>query len=218
MATFHPTLPRGARVLAGQKATLAEILVGPAHENDGTLNLFGALRTSMATTGYETVKEFQKAEVMVAPALKTEGQVAPARAGHRHGLMSSEHPDLVLVVDFGAQYAQLIARRVREAHVYSEIVPRSMPVAEMLAKRPKAIILSGGPASVHVDGAPDIDAGDVRRGRARCSASVTARSSSRAISAARSPRPGRASTAAPSCTSKVRRCCWPTSPSTRSCG
>ncbi len=74
MATFHPTLPRGARVFAGQKATLEEILVGPAHENDGTLNLFGALRTSMATTGYETVKEFQKAEVMVAPALKTEGK------------------------------------------------------------------------------------------------------------------------------------------------
>jgi GMP synthase (glutamine-hydrolysing) len=66
-------------------------------------------------------------------------------------------PDLVLVVDFGAQYAQLIARRVREAHVYSEIVPRSTPVAEMLARRPKAIILSGGPASVHVDGAPSID-------------------------------------------------------------
>ena len=74
MATFHPTLPRGARVEAGRKASMQEILVGPAHENDGTLNLFGALRTSMATTGYETVKEFQKAEVMVAPALKTEGK------------------------------------------------------------------------------------------------------------------------------------------------
>ncbi len=65
--------------------------------------------------------------------------------------------DLVLVVDFGAQYAQLIARRVREAHVYSEIVPRSTPVEEMLARHPKGIIFSGGPASVHVDGAPSID-------------------------------------------------------------
>jgi IMP dehydrogenase len=74
MATFHPSLPRGARVEVGQKGSYAEILVGPAHENDGTLNLFGALRTSMATCGYETVKEFQKAEVMVAPALKTEGK------------------------------------------------------------------------------------------------------------------------------------------------
>jgi IMP dehydrogenase len=74
MATFHPTLPRGARVHVGTRGTLQEILVGPAHENDGRLNLFGALRTSMATTGYESVKEFQKAEVMVAPALQSEGK------------------------------------------------------------------------------------------------------------------------------------------------
>jgi IMP dehydrogenase len=81
MATFHPTLPRGARVYSGKKGTLEEILVGPAHENDGTLNLFGALRTSMATTGYETVKEFQKAEVMVAPSLQTEGKALQRSQG-----------------------------------------------------------------------------------------------------------------------------------------
>jgi IMP dehydrogenase len=81
MATFHPTLPRGARVYAGQKGTLREILVGPAHENDGTLNLFGALRTSMATCGYSSVREFQKAEVMVAPALQTEGKALQRSQG-----------------------------------------------------------------------------------------------------------------------------------------
>jgi IMP dehydrogenase len=74
MATFHPTLPRGARVRTETRGTLEEILVGPAHDNDGRMNLFGALRTSMATCGYETLKEFQKAEVMVAPALQTEGK------------------------------------------------------------------------------------------------------------------------------------------------
>ncbi len=65
--------------------------------------------------------------------------------------------DTVLVVDFGAQYAQLIARRVREAHVYSEIVPSTTSLAGMLARNPKGIILSGGPKSVHVEGAPSID-------------------------------------------------------------
>lgn len=81
MATFHPSLPRGARIEAGQKGTLREVLLGPAHDNDGTLNLFGALRTSMATTGYESLKEFQKAEVMVAPSLQTEGKALQRAQG-----------------------------------------------------------------------------------------------------------------------------------------
>jgi IMP dehydrogenase len=74
MATFHPELPRGARVEVGSIGTLRQILLGPAVENDGTLNLFGALRTSMATCGYATIREFQRAEVMVAPSLQSEGK------------------------------------------------------------------------------------------------------------------------------------------------
>jgi IMP dehydrogenase len=75
MATFHPSLPRGTRVATVQDGTLEEILNGPAHENDGTFNLIGALRTSMATCGYEDIRDFQRAEVMVAPALQTEGKM-----------------------------------------------------------------------------------------------------------------------------------------------
>ncbi|HEV2093168.1 MAG TPA: GuaB3 family IMP dehydrogenase-related protein [Rubrobacter sp.] len=74
MATFHPTLPRGTRIQTRVSGSIEEILVGPARENDGTLNLMGALRTSMATTGYQNIKEFQKAEVMFAPSLATEGK------------------------------------------------------------------------------------------------------------------------------------------------
>ncbi len=81
MATFHPTLPRGASVQTGARGTLQEILLGPASENDGRLNLFGALRTSMATCGYTDVKDFQKAEVMVAPALQTEGKALQRSQG-----------------------------------------------------------------------------------------------------------------------------------------
>jgi IMP dehydrogenase len=78
MATFHPTLPRGARVQTVQNGTLEEILVGPAHENDGTFNLMGALKTSMATCGYQDIAEFNRAELMIAPALMTEGKLLQA--------------------------------------------------------------------------------------------------------------------------------------------
>jgi IMP dehydrogenase len=81
MATFHPTLPRGTRVRTALRGTLQEILLGPAHDNDGRMNLFGALRAAMATCGYESVKEFQKAEVMVAPALQTEGKALQRAQG-----------------------------------------------------------------------------------------------------------------------------------------
>jgi IMP dehydrogenase len=81
MATYHPDLPRGTRVATRTLGTLREILLGPAPVNDGTMNLFGALRTSMATTGYQTLKEFQKAEVMVAPALQTEGKTLQRTQG-----------------------------------------------------------------------------------------------------------------------------------------
>src|SRR3954462_3059392 len=74
MATFHPSLPRGARVTTAQNGTLEQIVLGPAHENDGTFNLMGSLRTSMATCGYEDIPDFHRAEVMVAPALQTEGK------------------------------------------------------------------------------------------------------------------------------------------------
>jgi len=74
MATFHPSLPRGTRVTTTQDGTLEQILMGPAEENDGTFNLMGALRTSMATCGYEDIPSFHRAEVMIAPALQTEGK------------------------------------------------------------------------------------------------------------------------------------------------
>ena len=65
--------------------------------------------------------------------------------------------ELILILDFGGQYTQLIARRVRECHVYSEVIPWNTPLADILARNPKGVILSGGPSSVHDEGAPRID-------------------------------------------------------------
>jgi IMP dehydrogenase len=112
MATFHPDLPRGARVKTTQNGSLEQILLGPAHENDGTFNLMGSLRTAMATCGYEDIPSFHRAEVMVAPSLQTEGKqlqrdqaigmgaqsaakAVPASDGVTNGSVPSADPALV---------------------------------------------------------------------------------------------------------------------------
>ena len=97
MATFHPSLPRGARVATVQNGTIEEIVKGPARENDGTFNLMGGLRTSMATCGYADIAEFNRAELMVAPALQTEGKhlqrdqlIGMGANGARVGIVNEE--------------------------------------------------------------------------------------------------------------------------------
>jgi IMP dehydrogenase len=92
MATFHPSLPRGARVQTVQNGTLESIVKGPAHENDGTFNLMGALRTSMATCGYKDLAEFNRAELMIAPALQTEGKALQAAQGVGMGARGAAVP------------------------------------------------------------------------------------------------------------------------------
>src|SRR6478735_3622820 len=96
MATFHPTLPRGARVQTVQNGSIEQILQGPAHENDGSFNLMGALRTSMATCGYKDLAEFNRAELMIAPSLQTEGKALQTSQGvgmGSRGAAASAHPD-----------------------------------------------------------------------------------------------------------------------------
>jgi IMP dehydrogenase len=95
MATFHPTLPRGARVVTTQNGTLEQILVGPARENDGTFNLFGGLRTSMATCGHKDLADFNRAEVVIAPALQTEGKTLQRDQGVGMGASNGKAATLV---------------------------------------------------------------------------------------------------------------------------
>ena len=95
MATFHPTLPRGARVATAQNGSLEEILIGPARENDGTFNLFGGLRTSMATCGHKDLAEFNRAEVVIAPALQTEGKALQRDQGIGMGATNGKAAALV---------------------------------------------------------------------------------------------------------------------------
>jgi IMP dehydrogenase len=85
MASFHSSLPRGVRVESGTVGTLREILLGPAAVNDGTMNLFGALQFAMATCGYATIKEFQKAEIVIAPAITSEGKFLQRQQGVGQG-------------------------------------------------------------------------------------------------------------------------------------
>ena len=139
-----------------------EILLGPAHENDGRMNLFGALRTAMATCGYETLKEFQKAEVMIAPSLQTEGKELQRAQGVGMGheaivtARRRDRPRRRLRRAVRAAHR----RRVREAHVYSEIVPHSITAAEVLAARPGGADPLGRPASRSTsDGRAAIDRG-----------------------------------------------------------
>ncbi|HEY1538400.1 MAG TPA: GuaB3 family IMP dehydrogenase-related protein [Solirubrobacteraceae bacterium] len=92
MATFHPTLPRGARVRTVQNGSIEEIITGPAHQNDGTFNLMGGLRTSMSTCGYKDIAEFNRAELMIAPALQTEGKQLQVAQGVGMGARESSAP------------------------------------------------------------------------------------------------------------------------------
>ena len=103
---------RGARVATVQNGTIEEILVGPARENDGTFNLMGALRTSMATCGYKDIAEFNRAELMIAPSLQTEGKALQASQGVGMGssgasaAVNAPGPALDTIPDPTPEYAE----------------------------------------------------------------------------------------------------------------
>ena len=146
MATPHANLPRGTRIRVGVTGTLKQILFGPAELDDGSQNLVGALATCMGNVGARNIREFQETEIIIAPAIKTEGQSLPDRAGRRHGQQVTEQ---IIILDFGSQYTQVIARRIRECQVFSQILRFDTSAAKLAALKPSGLILSGGPASVY---------------------------------------------------------------------
>ena len=162
MATFHPSLPRGARVKT-QAGRLARGDPGRGPRTRTTARSTCSVRSprAMATTGYANVKRVPEGGAGRGALDQDRGQDVPAAAARGDGRTRNcprpGSPRPVLVVDLGAQYAQLIARRVRECHVYSEIVRHDLSASEIAARRPAGIILSGGPDSVYEPGAPSID-------------------------------------------------------------
>src|SRR5205085_834156 len=115
MATFHSSLPRGARVATVQNGTMEEIVQGPAHENDGTFNLMGGLRTSMATCGYQDIAEFNRAELMIAP------------RGRECGVCSELLPHHVGVEEVRRRQPRGLILSGGPASVYAEGAPRLDP-------------------------------------------------------------------------------------------
>ena len=242
MATFHPTLPRGARVATTRNGTLEEILVGPARENDGTFNLFGGLRTSMATCGHKDLAEFNRAEVVIAPALQTEGKqlqrdqsVGMGSTARQQNWLMTETTvttpatpmeasdgveagrEEVVVLDYGGQYSQLIARRIRDCGVFSELLPHHVALEEISKRKPRGIILSGGPASVYAQGAPRLERGCSSLAF-RCWASAMACSCWSTSSVGASSRLRSESSAARSSPSQNQGCCLPECPRSRPAG